>query len=225
MNIVNEEKVQIRLAKPEDSLEIAAFYSPYVLNTAINFEYDPPSAEEYRKRIIEVQQRLPFIVATNWQGKVIGYVYASPMRLRPAFAWSIVTSIYLDSTVRGKGIGTRLYKALEMILRQQHIVNMFACITVSKDDDLADIYGGVPDRKVCSCDPHLPATSPRFHASIGFVPVGREIDCGYKLGRWYDKLWMEKQINPRKRVPEDIILLPKMDSQQLDDILNASSEE
>ena len=221
VNGVTGSGFRIRMAVQEDAFDIATFYAPYVLDTAINFEYEPPSAEDYRHRIIDVERRLPFLVAVNGQGQVIGYTYANPMGLRPAFAWSIVTSIYLDQSIRGQGVGTRLYRALELILKQQHVVNMFACITVAKDDNLADVYGGNPARrKLGADDPHLPGVSPRFHSAYGFVPVGREIDCGYKLGRWYDKLWMEKHINSSDGAPEAVISLPDIDARLVHDVLD-----
>ena len=100
--------VSLRLAREEDAGDMARFYRPYVVSTAVNFEYDPPDAAEFRHRIRTVLQRFAFIVAVSRDGQVIGYTFAHPMGDRPAYAWSIGTSIYLDQAVRGRHVGSAL---------------------------------------------------------------------------------------------------------------------
>ena len=41
----------VRIARPEDAEKLLAIYAPYVENTAITFEYEVPSIEEFRERI------------------------------------------------------------------------------------------------------------------------------------------------------------------------------
>ena len=43
--------VTIRPAAPEDAEALLSIYAPYVKHTAITFEYEVPSAEEFQKRI------------------------------------------------------------------------------------------------------------------------------------------------------------------------------
>ena len=68
--------VMIRLATPEDAVEILKIYAPYVENTAISFEYEVPSEEEFRERIESTLKRYPYIVAEQ-EGRIIGYAYVS----------------------------------------------------------------------------------------------------------------------------------------------------
>lgn len=42
------EDLRIRVAKPEDAEELLDIYAPYVTGTAITFEYEVPSVEEFR---------------------------------------------------------------------------------------------------------------------------------------------------------------------------------
>lgn len=230
--------VSLRLARASDAEEIARFYAPYALGTAINFEYEAPDAVEFARRIETVEKTYPFIVAVERGGegsasteRVVGYAFASPMGARPAYGWSIDTSIYLDRSVRGRGIGTALYAGLEAVLREQGVVNIFACITVRGDDDLHDLPASAVGElgavsKECGSagvqsvdDPHLPLASPRFHAAKGFHVVGREIGCGYKLGRWYDKLWMEKQLASRNSAPTPVTLLSDLPAGEVERLL------
>lgn len=43
--------MEIRIATTEDAPMIREIYSPYVLNTAVSFEYDIPSIAEFQNRI------------------------------------------------------------------------------------------------------------------------------------------------------------------------------
>ena len=43
-------------------------------------------------------------------------------------------------------------------------------------------------------DEYLDKNSAMFHAHLGYRLVGEFYDCGYKFGRWYNMVWMEKLI-------------------------------
>ena len=85
------------------------------------------------------------------------------------------------------GIGKKLYQTLETILSLQNITNLYACI--------ADIN---------EADPHLTKDSMLFHQRLGYRQVGQCSQCGYKFHRWYDIVWMEKQILSHTIPPESI---------------------
>ena len=61
----------IRRAREEDAEAILDIYTPYVLNTAITFEYTPPTIKEMRSRIQERKEKYPFIVLED-EGKIVG---------------------------------------------------------------------------------------------------------------------------------------------------------
>ena len=52
-------KLQIRAATEEDAEALLAIYAPYVEKTAITFEYEVPSIEEFRCRIRETLKKYP----------------------------------------------------------------------------------------------------------------------------------------------------------------------
>lgn len=230
--------LRLRLARREDAVQIARFYAPYALETAVNFEYEAPDAEEFARRIDRVQQRFPFIVAELVHAdaddddadahRVVGYAFAVAMGDRPAWDWAIDTSIYLDREVRGHHIGSTLYRALEEILVRQNVVESLSCITVSEQDDLRDLNDlndqALRERTWSKVqDPHLPMTSPRFHAANGYTVVGREPGVGFKFNTWYDKLWMQKRLQPRPARPLPVVPLPQLPQNIVDEVLNRYS--
>lgn len=84
----------IRLARPDDAAALLEIYAPYVRDTAITFEYTPPSEEEFQRRILSVEERYPYLVAEQ-HGRIAGYAYASRFKERAAYDWDVETSIYL----------------------------------------------------------------------------------------------------------------------------------
>ena len=175
------------MAALEDALEIQEIYSVYVKNTAVTFEYEIPSVAEISKRISDTLQLYPYIVAME-EGRVAGFAYASAFRKREAYNWAAETTIYLRQDCRGKGIGKKLYLTLGDILKRQNIINLYACIAyTSKEDE------------------HLNNTSTAFHGHLGYSKVSHFSKCGYKFGKWYDIIWMEKVLNEHPDTPSPII--------------------
>ena len=168
--------ITIRTATLSDAQALLNIYSPYVEHTAITFEYDVPSVEEFASRIKNTLQKYPYLVAEK-NGRLLGCAYASPFHERPAYDWAVETSIYVDQNIKHQGIGRRLHDALEDALRSQGILNMNACIAYPPEED-----------------EYLDKNSVEFHTHIGYRLVGEFYKCGYKFHRWYNMVWMEKLI-------------------------------
>ena len=174
-------------AELKDAERLLEIYDYYVKNTAITFEYTTPTIEEFRGRMEKTMQKYPYLVAEK-DGVIAGYAYAGAFVGRAAYDWSCETSIYLDKNARRRGIGKTLYAALEKELKKMGILNMYACI-------------GYPDNE----DEYLTKNSAEFHSHIGFVQVGEFHKCGYKFGRWYNMIWMEKIIGEHKKDQAPVI--------------------
>ena len=170
------DEVLIRVAKLEDAKALLEIYAPYAEKTAITFEYEVPSLEEFEKRMQEVMQKYPYLIA-ELNGEICGYTYASAFKARAAYAWSVETSIYVKADRRCLGIGGKLYEVLEKCLAEQGILNANACIAYSEKED-----------------EYLTKDSVKFHEKMGYQLVARFHKCGYKYKRWYDMIWMEKHI-------------------------------
>lgn len=176
----------IRMARESDAPALLAIYAPYVTDTGITFEYEVPSAEEFAGRIRRILTRYPYLVAESG-GEPLGYAYASAFKERAAYDWSVETSIYLRQDRRGLGIGRQLYLQLEALLRRQHITNANACIAYPHPESIA------------------------FHERLGYRTVAHFTRCGYKLGVWYDMVWMEKLLSPHPAVPEPVVAAASLD--------------
>ena len=171
--------ITIRAARPDDAEALLRIYAPYVTDTAITFEYEVPSVEEFRGRIEKTLRRYPYLVAEE-HGRIIGYAYAGAFHSRAAYDWACELSIYVAADARRRGLGSRFYALLEEILAAQGLLNLNACIAVPLSDD----------------DPYLTRASVTFHERRGYRTVGEFTRCGYKFRRWYNMVWMEKLIGP-----------------------------
>ena len=56
----------------ERNRKLVDIYRPYVTDTAITFEYEVPSAEEFAERIRHTLEMYPYIVASAY-GRILGY--------------------------------------------------------------------------------------------------------------------------------------------------------
>ena len=109
--------INIRIATVKDAEQLLKIYAPYVESTAITFEYEVPSVEEFAGRIKHVLSKYPYLVAEQ-DGELLGYAYVSSFKERAAYAWAVETSIYVDQKARNKGIGGKLLHTLETILKE-----------------------------------------------------------------------------------------------------------
>lgn len=119
------ETFKIRPAVLQDAATLVKLYSYYVEQTAITFEYTVPSIAEFKKRMLKISRRYPYLVALVNQKIVGGYAYLSAFHPRAAYGWSAEISIYLDPKTRHQGIGSRLYAELEKL----HARKIFSILT------------------------------------------------------------------------------------------------
>ena len=122
---------RVRVATVQDAQALLAIYAPYVKQTAITFEYEVPSADEFASRIARVLQRYPYLVAERG-GEILGYAYVGAFNERAAYDWAVETSIYVKMAQKRQGLGKTLYHLLEEILKAQGILNLNACIAYTE---------------------------------------------------------------------------------------------
>lgn len=85
--------IKIRTVTENDAEQLLEIYAPYVEKTAITFEYEVPSVEEFKSRIKRTLKKYPYFV-TESDGKIVGYAYDGEFKERAAYDWAVETSIY-----------------------------------------------------------------------------------------------------------------------------------
>ena len=190
----------IRLATKEDASAIREIYAPYVLDTAITFEYDVPSVEEFEKRIENTLKNYPYFVAEDESG-IVGYAYASQFRTRAAYIHGAELSIYIKNDYHKKGLGRMLYTELAKCLSKQNVFVMYGAIAATSRND----------------DEHLTDASIKFHEKMGFKLTAKHENCGIKFGKWYDIVWMEKRLSEPVENPPAFIPFPEISLSLLQD--------
>ncbi|NLD20069.1 MAG: GNAT family N-acetyltransferase [Clostridiales bacterium] len=171
---MDKKNIYIRPVKGSDAQALADIYAPYVKETAISFDYEVPAKRDFKKHIDEILKSHPFLVA-EIEGEIVGYAYGGAFRARKAYSCSAETTVYIKKDKRRMGIGKKLYEALEEKLKEQGILNLYACVAYSQMDT-----------------PYLTKDSLWFHRRMGYAEAGRFHKCGYKFEQWFDIIWMEK---------------------------------
>ena len=182
----------VRIAVPEDAEAMRRIYAWYVENTAVTFEYEVPSPEEFHRRVTETLKKYPWVCLEH-EGRVCGYAYAGPFRTRAAYAWSAETSIYLDRDLRGRGWGRLLYAYLEECCRAMGLQTVYACITSPRGED-----------------PFVTEGSLRFHRRAGWEDAGLLPFSGCKFGRWYDTAYLVKHLGAHPASPPPVTPFPEL---------------
>ena len=154
-----------RLATPADAAAIASVYAPYVTDSFVSFETEPPDEAEMRRRIKGGGSLHPWVVAEA-DGLIAGYASASPFRPRAAYRYVVETSVYLGPAHIGRGRGLPLYARLLALLERQGFAHAIGAISLPNEGSV------------------------RLHEALGFTRAGVYRQVGWKCGRWVDVgLW------------------------------------
>jgi L-amino acid N-acyltransferase YncA len=160
----------VRSATRDDAAAVAAIYEPYVLETAITFETEPPGAGEMAERIARAIEAHAWLVLEE-AGRVRGYAYGGTFRSRAAYRFSTEVSVYVERGRARTGAGRALYGALLDRLAERGFRTAVAGMTVPN------------------------AASEALHRAMGFEPVGTYREIGYKFGAWHDVAWFQRRLS------------------------------
>jgi phosphinothricin acetyltransferase len=167
-----------RAATPDDAAAIAEIYAPFVTGSAVSFETDPPDAAGMRARIQAGGGLYPWLVGEAEDGSVLGYAYAARFRDRPAYRFTVETSVYLRADATGRGFGRRLYGPLIETLEARGFTQAVASVTLPN------------------------AASVRLHERLGFERAGTYRQVGWKLGAWHDVGLWQRTLAPAATPPD-----------------------
>lgn len=166
----------IRDARPGDVPALLDIYRPFVTDTAVSFELEPPTLSEFASRVASAQSQWAWLVA-EVDGQIAGYAYASAFRTRAAYRWTAETSAYVREGYRGRGVASALYRRLLEVLAGKGFCNAYAGIALPNDPSVA------------------------FHQAAGFTPVGVFHRAGWKFGVWHDVSWWEMRLRDQPPPP------------------------
>ena len=181
----NRKPVYIRMATEDDAEELLKIYSYYVTETAVTYEEETPSVEEFRNRIRTIRSSFPYYVAEK-DGRILGYAYASKFRTRAAYRWNSEFSIYVDKDVHRLGIGSLLLDAVEETLKRQGFFNLYAIVSASQKQSK-----------------YIPGESLPFHLKHGFAEEGCLSKVGVKFGEWFDTVYLVKRLKENTNNPSE----------------------
>lgn len=168
----------IRQATRDDGPACAALYAPYVTDTAITFETEPPTSAEMADRIESANRAHAWLVAEDG-GAVVGYAYGAVWKSRAAYRWTCEVSVYLEAGRRRTGAGRALYEALFARLVERGYLVAVAGMTLPNDASVA------------------------LHRAMGFAEVGTHRAVGWKHGAWRDVAWAQRTLAPGTVPPEE----------------------
>lgn len=162
----------VRDATVDDAQACASIYRPYVSDTAISFETEPPTTEEMATRIEDALGAHAWLVLTE-DGQVVGYAYGGRWKARPAYRWTCEVSVYLKLGRRRSGGGRALYEALLARLTERGYRVAVAGMTLPNE------------------------ASQGLHRVMGFEDVGINRRIGWKAGAWHDVAWTQRFLGAR----------------------------
>lgn len=170
--------IDVRPATAADIPAITAIYRPAVLHGTASFEITAPDEAEMGRRMQALLDAdFPYLVA-ELTGKVAGYGYLGAYRPRPAYAWSVENSIYVDPKMQRRGIGRALLSAL---IDQATARGFRQMIAVIGDSGQRSSIG--------------------LHRALGFTFCGTVHSVGFKGGRWLDQVLMQRALGDGDRAP------------------------
>jgi phosphinothricin acetyltransferase len=165
-------------AAAADAQACAAIYAPYVRDTAITFELEPPTPDEMADRIARATADYAWLVLED-EGRVVGYAYGGPYKERAAYRWACEVSVYLEPGLRRRGAGRALYEALLPRLAARGFRTAVAGMTLPNDASVG------------------------LHRAMGFEPVGVWRRIGWKLGAWHDVAWVQRDLGDGEDPPAE----------------------
>lgn len=151
----------IRNVRDSDAERICAIYNTYITDTHATFEEYPLSVDEIISRIQLITRNYPWLVYEK-NGNVLGYTYADKWKERSAYRNTVETGIYLDSNHLGKGIGSKLKKAMIDELKERGFHSVISGIALPNPASIA------------MCE------------KFGFKKIAHFREVGHKFGNWID---------------------------------------
>jgi phosphinothricin acetyltransferase len=164
-------EVVIRRCTTDDLEQLNDVYNHYIRTSPATFDLEEITIEDRRERFRHYAETGRYQVFVACEGDpVLGFASSSQFRPKRAYDPSVETSVYIGPDACGRGIGSLLYEALFTALEGEDIHRAYAGITLPNDASLA------------------------LHQKFGFEERGRFTEQGRKFDKYWDVLWLEKEM-------------------------------
>ena len=162
----------MRDATLADMPSVREIYNHYVMNSTVTFDETPMTLAAFKKKFANITaKKMPFIVAENPSGQILGYAYVYPWKEKAAYRFTVENSIYLGPAATGKGLGRTLLGEL---------------IDKSKAAGIKEIIAVIADKGADA--------SIAIHKDFGFKEIGHMGKVGFKFDRWLGTVLMQKSL-------------------------------
>lgn len=172
--------MHIRLATRDDVHAILEISNHYALHTPANFAIEPESLEMWIASFDTTHAKFPWLVAIDDNKTMLGFAKASPWQGRCAYAYSVMTSVYLAPGNLRQGIGKALYAQLIDTLKAQGYRTLIGGITLPNPGSVG------------------------LHEHFGYTKVAHFPRVGWKFGAWHDVGYWELELSDPNEPPTPI---------------------
>ncbi|MCQ6282881.1 GNAT family N-acetyltransferase [Bacillus sp. EB600] len=148
----------------EDWKQVREIYSEGIATGNATFQKEAPPWKEWDK-----SHKLECRIVARLEDKILGWAALSPVSSRSVYAGVAEVSIYVSQSSKGKGIGSKLLKAL---------------IESSEQNGYWTLQSGIFPENVPSL---------KLHKKYGFREVGRRERIGQMDGMWRDTILLERR--------------------------------
>ena len=161
----------VRAGTEADLPALTRIYNHFVEHTIATFDVEPFTVEARREWLGHYASTGPHrLLVAEAAGRVVGYATSGPFRLKPAYARTVETTVYLDPAATGRGVGSVLYGALLDAVTAEGMHRAYAGVALPND------------------------ASEALHRRFGFRDVGTFTEVGWKQDRWVDVRWYERAL-------------------------------
>jgi phosphinothricin acetyltransferase len=151
---------------------IAAIYDEAARTTHVTFDLEGRPVDAWRETLAasdELAGRI-LLVAVDEREQVLGAAWSGRHKPRRAYDITCETSVYVAASGRGRGVGGALYDELLRRLDGSALRLAIAGVALPNDHSV------------------------KLHVSRGYEEVGTYRDTGWKLGRTWDVMWLQRRL-------------------------------
>lgn len=162
--------IEFKNMTKEYSKEVIDIFNYYVENSYAAY---PESKLQYKffKKFLEIISGYPaFVINKKKDDKIIGFCFLRPYNPFPVFRGTAEATYFIEKDEVAKGIGKQALEKLEIEAKKIGVKKLLVDIS---SENIQSI---------------------NFHKKNGFVECGWFHNVGKKKGKYFDVVWMEKNL-------------------------------